>query len=138
MPVRQVDPINVLRETIMKKQAIKCKEDCLYFPNKLILRLGTKTAWQSSDTGEVYSLGDIWLYLDSRLGNSDDKAYFTKLAQMKKKHDLKIITASDRGKLIRKRGSVLYWENREREQYKGGSQRAYQYRVSYTKEKVCG
>ena len=125
MPRRQVDPINVLRETITKKQPIRCVEDYLHFPNKLILRLDTKTAWQSSDTGEVYSLGDIWLYLDSRQESSDNKAYFVRLTQMKKKYDLKIITASDRGKVIREIRSLLHRTARECKQHQRGFKGAY-------------
>ena len=40
-------------------------------------------------TNKQYSLGDLWLYLDSKADSMDDRLYFTRLTQMKKEFEEK-------------------------------------------------
>lgn len=69
-----IDPLELLREySIGKKEVIK-REGSLQF-DQTKLELKTPTAWRKN-TGQYYTLGDLWLFLQKVEQNMTIKVYF--------------------------------------------------------------
>jgi hypothetical protein len=62
--VGRVEPIEVLRNSIINSKKIKQKGKYLEFDKDIKLALKTPTHWLSPITNKQYTIGAIWLYLE--------------------------------------------------------------------------
>ena len=66
MSQRKVDPISLLRDAYSAGGKVTLSDGLLVFNPQLKLPLDTPTAWQPPDATKRYTVGDLWLFLDSR------------------------------------------------------------------------
>lgn len=98
MSQRKVDPISLLRETFSGNSKTTLADGVLSFGSQLKLPLDTQTAWQPPDNQKRYTLGDLWLFLDSRQGNP--ASYYQRVAEFKGK--LQMISMQHQSSLNRR------------------------------------
>lgn len=86
--ISRVDPIEILRNSIVNSKKIKQKGKYLEFEKDIKLPLKTPTAWLSPITNKQYSIGAIWLFLETK----DQIEYLTKATEL----DLEMINIADK------------------------------------------
>ncbi len=84
----RVDPIEILRNSIVNSKKIKQKGKYLEFDKDIKLLLKTPTAWLSPITKKQYSLGAIWLLLECK----DKSEYLMKTTEL----DVEMINIADK------------------------------------------
>ena len=103
-----VDPITILREYITEKKVIKLTDTTLNFGSTK-LPLNTKTgilmiflnqyqAWNPKVSKKEYSLGDLWLFLDSKLNPA--KYPGNKYYEDQGNYGLQMVSKSDQGNFL--------------------------------------
>lgn len=106
MSQRKVDPINLLRDAFTSGSKISLVDGLLVFGATLKLPLETPTAWQPPDNSKRYTLGDLWLFLDSKTAD----AYYPRVAEFRNK--LQMVSMSHQSKLSRGDRGVLHGQER--------------------------
>jgi hypothetical protein len=76
----RLDPLEILRNSISTDKRAKIKEKYLIFDKEIKLALSTPTAWLSPQTKKQYSLGSLWLYLESVHKNIGLSEYLPKVS----------------------------------------------------------
>ena len=61
--VGRVDPIELLRNSVINSKKIKQRGKYLEFDKDIRFPLKTQTAWLSPDTHKQYTIGAIWVFL---------------------------------------------------------------------------
>ena len=108
MAQRKVDPINVLRDAFTSNIKIGLTDNTLVFNPQVKLPLDTQTAWQPPDNLKRYTIGDLWLFLDSKRTNFAD--YYSRVGEFKGK--IQMVSMQHQSKLIRGNRRLLHWEER--------------------------
>lgn len=76
--VGRVDPIEILRNSIINSKKIKQKGKYLEFDKDIKVLVKTPTAWLSPITNKQYTLGALWLFLECK----DKTEYLTKATEL--------------------------------------------------------
>ena len=84
----RVDPLELLRNSIVNSKNIKQKGKYLEFDKDLRFPLKTPTAWLSPHTNKQYTMGAIWAFLEFK----DDSEYLTKVTEF----DVERINVADK------------------------------------------
>ncbi len=86
----RVDPIEALRNAYLSKKTVTCNKGNLVIEKTLIFPMNTPTAWISPLSGKRYSLGSLWLFMESefaRVKNYMDKVF---------EHEVEPISVADK------------------------------------------
>ena len=109
MSQRKVDPISLLRDAFTSSaNKVVLSDGLLVFSSQLKLPVDTPTAWQPPDNMKRYTLGDLWLFLDSKLTNP--AGYYQRVAEFKGK--LQMISMQHQRELNRRDRGILHRSQR--------------------------
>ena len=87
------DPIRLLRREFSKDAVDSRIEDtCVVFGNRVRLELTTKTAWKPLGQGKIYSVGDLFIFLDNKRQRKSVAEYMKTLRDLKAKVPLQLIS----------------------------------------------
>ena len=75
----RVDPLDLLRAAYSENKRVKVKDKQLILEKDIRVPLTQPTAWVSPDSKKQYSIGSLWLFLESRLGHITD--YMVKISE---------------------------------------------------------
>lgn len=108
MAQRKVDPISLLRDAFVSNSKVTLSDNALVFGSQLKLPLDTPTAWQPQDNLKRYTIGDLWLFLESN--RTDLSNYYQRVGEFKGK--IHMVSMQHQSNLIRRDRGVLYREKR--------------------------
>lgn len=104
MSQRKVDPISLLRDNFTTNTKIGLSDGNLVFGSNTKLLLETPTAWQPSDNLKRYTVGDLWLFLDSR--RTDPSVYYQRVNEFNGK--LQMISMQHQSNINRGNRRIFY------------------------------
>jgi len=104
MAQRKVDPITVLRDAFTSNAKITLSDNMLVFGSQIKLPIDTPTAWQPSDNNKRYSVGDLWLLLDSKKNGMTN--YYQRISEYSGK--IQMISMQHHSKLKRRNRRLLH------------------------------
>ena len=91
----RVQPLQLLRNSYTQEKKIKLKDKTLVFQKDIRLPVSQLTAWLSPISNKQYTLGSIWLYLQSHLKRIPD--YLSKVSE----YDIEAVIKPDRDEMVR-------------------------------------
>jgi hypothetical protein len=89
----RVDPLELLRAVYTEDKKVRLKDKNLIFDKDIKLPLSQPTAWVSPLSHKQYSLGSLWLFLESHLKRIND--YILKVTEL----GVDNVTISDRDEI---------------------------------------
>ena len=108
MSQRKVDPISLLRDAFTSNSKIVLVDFTLVFDSQIKLSLDTPTAWQPPDNNKRYTIGDLWLFMDSKRNATTN--YYERINEFKGK--LQMISMQHQSNLTRRDRRLFYWKER--------------------------
>ena len=87
------DPIRLLRSEFSNdSKNSKIEGNMIIFGKKAKLELTTKTAWKPLGQSKIYSLGDLYIFLDNKRERQSNVEYMKKLKEYKANNQLQLIS----------------------------------------------
>lgn len=90
----RVDPLELLRAVYTEQKKARLKDKYLIFEKDIRLPLSQPTAWVSPISKKQYTLGSLWLYIESHLKHITD--YINKITE----YGVDNVTISDREEIV--------------------------------------